>query len=102
MKIKKGDIVKIISGKDRGKQGKVLSAFPKTQKIVVEGVALRKKHQRPRRQGQKGEVVTLPSPIHVSNAMLFCRNCGRGVRAGYQILEGGRNVRICKKCKNEI
>ncbi|QQG42638.1 MAG: 50S ribosomal protein L24 [Candidatus Giovannonibacteria bacterium] len=102
MRIKKGDIVKIISGKDRGKQGKVLRAFPKSEKIVVEGVALRKKHRRPRRQGQKGEVVTLPSPIHVSNTMLFCTNCGCGVRAGLQILENGRKARVCKKCKNEI
>ncbi|OGF63886.1 50S ribosomal protein L24 [Candidatus Giovannonibacteria bacterium RIFCSPHIGHO2_01_FULL_45_24] len=102
MRIKKGDIVKIISGKDRGKQGKVLRASPKLEKIVVEGVALRKKHRRPRRQGQKGEVVTLPSPIHVSNTMLFCKNCNRGVRVGYQILEDGKKIRICKKCKNEV
>ncbi|KKT29889.1 50S ribosomal protein L24 [Candidatus Giovannonibacteria bacterium RIFCSPLOWO2_12_FULL_44_25] len=101
MKIKKGDTVQIISGKDRGKQGKVLKVFPKKEKILVEGVALRKKHRRPRRQGQKGEVVTLPSPIHVSNAMLFCKNCNRGVRTGYHIL-GETKVRICKKCKNEI
>ena len=109
MKIKKGDTVKIISGKDRGKSGKVLRAFPKPEKIIVEGIALRKKHQRPRRQGQKGEVVSLPSLIHVSNALIFCSHCGRGVRAGYQILEGGlpgskagKKMRVCKKCKNEI
>ncbi|OGF63308.1 50S ribosomal protein L24 [Candidatus Giovannonibacteria bacterium RIFCSPLOWO2_01_FULL_44_40] len=109
MRIKKGDTVQIISGKDRGKIAKVLKVFSKIEKILVEGVALRKKHQRPRKQGQKGEVVTLPSPIHVSNAMLFCKNCNRGVRVGYQILEdglsrgkAGKKIRICKKCKNEI
>ena len=108
MRIKKGDTVQIISGKDRGKTAKILKVFPKTEKVLVEGVALRKKHRRPRRQGQKGEVVTLPSPIHVSNAMLYCKNCNRGVRAGYQILGGlprgkaGTKVRICKKCKNEV
>ena len=101
MKIKKGDMVQIISGKDCGKQGKVLRVFPKSEKILVEGVALRKKHQRPRKQGQKGEVVTLPTPFHTSNAMLFCKNCGKGARAGSQIVEG-RKIRICKKCKNEI
>lgn len=101
MKIKKGDTVKIISGKDRGKSGKVLRALPEAERIIVEGVALRKKHQRPRRQGQKGEVVSLPSPIHASNAMLFCRHCGRGVRAGYQTI-GDTKTRVCKKCKNEI
>lgn len=109
MNIKRGDMVEIISGKDRGKRGKVLTALPESEKILVEGVALRKKHQRPRRQGQKGEVITLSSPIHASNAMLFCKNCNRGVRVGIQILEGGlpagkagRKVRVCKKCKNEI
>ncbi len=102
MKIKKGDTVQIISGKDRGKSGKVLTAFPKSEKIIVDGVALRKKHQRPKKQGQKGEVVSLPSPFHISNAMIFCPHCGKGARAGYQILEGGRKVRICKRCKNEI
>lgn len=101
MKIKKGDSIIIISGKDRGKQSKVLRVFPKTEKILAEGAALRKKHQRPRKQGQKGEVVTLPTPFHVSNAMLFCKNCGKGSRVGYQILSG-KKVRICKKCKNEI
>ena len=102
MKIKKGDTVQIISGKDRGKSGKVLRAFPKPEKIIVEGIALRKKHQRPRKQGQKGEVVSLPSPIHASNAMIFCSHCGRGVRAGYQVSGDGKKIRICKKCKNEI
>ena len=100
--MKRGDMVEIISGKDRGKRGKVLTALPKSEKIIVEGVVLKKKHQRPRRQGQKGEVITLPSPVHASNAMLFCQRCGRGVRAGLQILEDGRKVRVCKKCKNEI
>lgn len=106
MKLKKGDTVQIISGKDRGKSGKVLKVFLNPpaggEKILVEGVALRKKHRRPKKQGQKGEVVTLPSPIHASNAMLLCKNCNRGVRVGYQILEDRRKVRICKRCKNEI
>ena len=101
MRIKKGDIVKIISGKDRGKQGKVLKVFLKNEKILAEGINLRKKHQRPKKQGQKGEVVTLPTPFHVSNAMLFCKNCGKGTRAGYKI-SGGVKTRICKRCKNEI
>lgn len=102
MKLKKGDIIKIISGKDRGKSGKVLKVFPKTEKILVEGVALRKKHQRPRRAREKGQVITMPSPIHMSNAMLFCKNCNRGVRVGYQFLDDGSKTRICKRCKSEI
>lgn len=102
MKIRKGDTIQIISGKDRGKSGKVLKVFPKEEKILVEGVALRKKHQRPRRARQKGEIVTMPAPVHASNAMLFCKNCNRGVRAGYQCLDDGSKARICKRCKNEI
>lgn len=95
-------MVEIISGKDRGKRGKVLTVSPKSEKIIVEGVAIRKKHQRPRKAGQKGEVITFPTPIHSSNALVLCARCGRGVRAGLQILEDGRKVRVCKKCKNEI
>ena len=102
MRIKKGDTVQIISGKDRGKTAKVLRVFPKSERIVVEGIALRKKHQRPKKQGQKGEVVSLPSSIHMSNALIYCSSCGKGRRAGYQILDDGKRVRICKKCKNEI
>lgn len=102
MKLKKGDTVQIISGKDRGKSGKILKVFPKDERILVEGVALKKKHQRPKRAGQKGETVAMPSPIHISNAMIFCKNCNRGVRVGYQFLDGGSKVRICKKCKTEI
>lgn len=102
MRIHKGDTVQIISGKDRGKTAKVLKVFPRGEKILVEGAALIKKHRRPRRQGQKGEVVTLPSSIHASNAMPLCKNCSRGVRVGFEFLDDGSKVRICKKCKSEI
>ncbi|MBI2023115.1 50S ribosomal protein L24 [Candidatus Giovannonibacteria bacterium] len=101
MKIKKNDNVVVIAGKDRGKSGKVLDSFPRIGKIVVEGVALRKKHQRPRKEGQKGQVISMPAPIDASNAMLFCKNCGKGVSVGYELTEG-KKTRVCKKCKNEI
>ena len=101
MKIKKGDMVQIISGKDRGKRGKVLKVFPKNEKILVEGVFLKKKHQRPRKAGRKGEVITVPAPIHISNAMVFCKHCQKGSRVGFKFEEDTK-VRICKKCKNEI
>ena len=101
-KIKKGDSVIVISGKDRGKTAKVIRTFPKDERIVVEGVAIKKIHRRPRKQGQKGEVVSLPSPIHMSNVLLYCKSCGKGRRAGFQFLDGGKKVRICKNCKNEI
>lgn len=101
MKIKKGDTVLIISGKDRGKKGKVIKALPKVGRIVVEGINLRKKHLRPKRAGEKGQIISLPLPIHVSNAKIICSKCGRAVRTGFKI-EAGKKVRICKKCKGEI
>lgn len=101
-KIKKGDSVVIISGKDRGKNAKVVNIFPKNDRIVVEGVAIKKIHRRPRKQGQKGEVVSLPASIHISNALLFCKSCGKGTRTGFQFLDDGKKVRVCKVCKNEI
>lgn len=101
MKIKKGDKIIIISGKDRGKTGKVLRAFPKEGKILVEGVNLRKKHQKPRKSGQKGQIINMPAPIFVSNVKLICSKCGKAVRAGYKIDEK-KKYRICKKCGQEI
>src|SRR3989344_7738445 len=102
-KIKKGDSVVIISGKDKGKNAKILKVFPDREKILVEGVAIKKIHKRPRKSGQKGEIITVPSPIHISNVMLYCSHCGKGARAGFKVLqEDSQKVRICKKCKNII
>lgn len=102
MKIRKGDIIKIISGNDKGKQGKVLSVFPHTGKIVVEKINMKKKHVRPRRQGQKGELVRIPAPFSASRAMLVCQKCGKPVRVGYGAVEQGGKTRACKKCGAEI
>ena len=101
MKIKKGDSVSIISGKDRGKSGKVLKVFPAEGKILVEGVFLKKKRQRPKKSGQKGETISIASRIDSSNAMVFCKHCKRGMRVGF-LTSGDKKLRVCKKCKNEI
>jgi large subunit ribosomal protein L24 len=101
MRIKKGDTVKIIAGNDRGRTAKVLAAFPANGQIVVEGVNLKKKHVRPRRAGQKGELVELPTPFPISRVMRICPTCNRPTRTG-QRLEGGRKARVCKKCGAEI
>lgn len=101
MKIRKGDTVLIISGKYRGKKGKVLKAFPKKLRLLVEGVNLRKKHIRPRKEGEKGQIVETPAPIDISNAKLICPKCGKTTRVGYKI-EEKRKFRICKKCGKEI
>jgi len=101
MKIKKGDKVKIISGKDRGKTGKVLSCLPKLNKIVVERLNLVKKHQRPRREGEKGQIIEVSRPINVSKVRLVCPKCNHPTRIGYKLTEGEK-VRICKKCQSEL
>jgi len=102
MKIHKGDTVLITSGKDRGRKGKVLETFPKERKIFVEGINLMKKHQRPRKAGEKGQIIQLPKPIDVSNAKLICPKCGKPTRVGYKLTEDKKKYRICKKCGQEI
>jgi len=101
MKIKKGDQVLITSGKDRGKTGKVLNAFPGESKLLLEGLNLRKKHAKPKKQGEKGQVVEVPAPLSVSNVKLICPKCGKPARIGYKIIEK-KKYRICKKCEQEI
>lgn len=101
MKIKKNDTVKVISGKDKGKTGKVLKSLPKENKIVIEGVNLVKKHQKPRRAKEKGQKIEIVKPIDASNVLLVCPRCGRTARVGYKIA-GGKKQRVCKKCWQEF
>ena len=101
MKIKKNDTVLIISGKDRGKKGKVLHVFPKDQRLLVEGVNMRKKHVRPKKSGEKGQIVESPSPLTVSNVKLICPKCAKPSRVGSKIIDK-KKYRMCKKCGQEI
>lgn len=101
MKIHKGDTVKILTGKDKGKSGKVIRADYKAQRLTIEGLNVYKKHVRPRRQGEKGEVVSVIRPINASNVILLCLNCKKGVRAAYRV-EGGKKIRYCRKCQSII
>lgn len=96
--LKKGDQVKILSGKERGKTGKVLTVFPAESRIVVDGLNMFKKRVRPTKQGEKGQTVMVPRPMHVSNAILICPNCKEKTRIGHRT-EGGKKVRVCKKCE---
>jgi large subunit ribosomal protein L24 len=98
MRLKKGDKVYILKGKDRGKMGAIVHVLPKVSKVVVEGISLHKKHIRPKKQGQKGQKVELPTPISSANVALICPNCSKPTRIGYR-LEGDKKVRFCKKCK---
>jgi large subunit ribosomal protein L24 len=101
MKIKKDDNVIMLGGKDRAKKGKVLHVLPETNKVVVEGLNLVKRHLRARKQGQKGQIVSKERAIDVSAVALVCKACGKPTRVGYKI-EGENKLRICKKCKSEI
>jgi len=101
MKIKKNDQVQILTGKDRGKRGKVLRAFPKSGKIIVEGLNLVKRHRRPRKGGEKGQRVEVPAAVPVSNVMIICPVCGKPARIGYKVVADNK-ARICKKCEGEI
>jgi len=91
----------MLSGKDRGKTGKVLSVYSKRDKVVVEGLNLMKKNRRPKKQGEKGEVVSIPRAIQSSNVSIVCPGCKKITRIGYQI-SGDKKVRICKKCQTQI
>jgi len=101
MKIKKGDTVLIISGKDKAKTGKVLKSLPKEKKVLVEGINIKQKHLKPKKQGEKGQVIKVPAPLEVSNVKFICPKCGKVTRLGYRI-ERERKFRICKKCKSEV
>jgi len=101
MKIKNGDTVLIISGKDKGRKAKVIKVLPEENRIVVEGANLRKKHTRPKKQGEKGQIVEIAAPFDVSNVKLFCPKCKKTTRIGYRVAKGGK-FRICKKCNQEI
>lgn len=96
MKIRKGDSVIVLSGKDRGKSGKIIRAFPNAQKVLVEGVNIVKRHQRPTRSNQKGQIIDKAMPLHVSNVALRDPKSGKPTRAGYRI-EGNKKVRVARK-----
>ncbi len=98
MHVKRGDVVKVIAGKDKGKEGKVLTAIPEKNKVVVEGVAMVTKHQKARSQAQQSAIVKVEAPIDASNVLRVCSKCGKAARTGVKILEDGSKVRYCKKC----
>lgn len=101
MKIKRGDTVLVISGKDRGKVGKVLRAFPREGRIIVEGVNLVKRHTRPRPPAIQAGIITREAPIYVSKVKLICKHCNNPTRVGYTFVDD-RKVRVCKKCGEVI
>lgn len=101
MTIRKGDKVKVITGKDKGKESRVLRAYPEKQRLVVEGVNMIKKHQRPTSKMPQGGILEVEGTIHVSNVMLICPGCSQPTRLSRR-REDGTRIRVCKKCGNDI
>lgn len=97
MRIKKGDTVQVLSGNDKGKKGEVLEVIPKDSKVVVKGINVRKKHIKPRKQGEEGGIIPIECAIDSSKVNVICPKCGKTTRVEYKV-EEGKKVRICKKC----
>ena len=105
MKFKKGDKIKVITGKDKGKKGKILQIYAERNKAAVEGINLTIKHVRPRKEGERGQKIEFPAPLNISNLMLLCPKCNRNARIAYKILTTNNKkskVRICSRCKELI
>ena len=102
MRIRKGDTVLVVAGKDKGKKGKVRFAYPKKERILVEGINFIKTHSRARAQVRQAGIIEREVPIHVSNAMLLCSRCNSPARIGFRVLEDGRKVRFCHACGEVI
>ena len=101
MSIKKDDLVVVLSGKDKGKSGKVIAADPKADKVIVEGVNVATKHQKAQKKGQDGGILKIETPIYVSKVQLVCPKCGKGTRVAY-VIKDGKKARTCKKCGAEL
>lgn len=101
MKIKKGDTVEVLSGNDKGKTGEVLEVIPKLQKVIVKGVNIRKKHVKPKKQGEEGGIIPVECSIHISKVNVVCPKCNKATRVGIK-KEGKEKIRVCKKCGSKI
>jgi|SRR3989338_4571168 len=101
MKIRKGDNVIMLNGKDKGKTGKVIKVLAENNRVVVEGLNMLKRAVRARKQGQKGQIISKERSVNAASVALVCKSCGKPTRVGYKF-EGENKVRICKKCKSEV
>lgn len=101
-KIKKNDTVYVLSGKDKGKSGRVFRVYPSKDRALVEGINYVKKHARKSQQDQKGGIIQKEMPIHLSNLALYCKNCNKFARVGMNVLADGTKSRFCKRCKEVI
>ena len=102
MNIKKNDKVIVLSGRDKGKTGEVLSADPKAGKVVVQGVSVATKHQKARKQGQESAIIKVETPIYACKVMVVCPKCNKPTRVAHKVTESGKKVRVCKHCGAEL
>lgn len=102
LSIKKNDTVLVISGKEKGKRGRVLSVYPSKERLLIEKVNIIKRHMKPSRKYAQGGIIEKEAPLHISNVMLICPKCNKPTRIGNTILQDGRKVRSCKKCREVI
>jgi large subunit ribosomal protein L24 len=102
MKIRKGDRVVVLSGKDRGREGNVVFAYPDKGRVIVDGANVAKKHQKPTRSTQQGGIIDKEMPIDVSNVAIVCPSCSKPTRVGYRFEPDGEKVRICRKCEGDL
>ena len=101
MKIKKGDTVQVLSGNDKGKTGEVLEIIPKTSRVIVKGINIRKKHIKPKKQGEEGGIIPVECSIHSSKVNVVCSKCNKATRIAMK-KEGKEKIRVCKKCGAKI
>lgn len=100
--VKKGDTVQVISGKDAGKKGKVLSVETEKSRVVVEGINIAKKHTKPTRTNPQGGIMEREAPLHSSNVMIYCSKCKEPVRINKKVLSDGKKIRVCNQCGEEF
>ena len=101
MKLLKGDNVVMLSGKDRGKKAKILVVMAESGKVILEGLNMIKRHTKPRKQGQSGQIVNKERAVSAASVAIICKSCGKTTRVGY-LLDGDTKTRICKKCKSAV
>ncbi len=104
-RIKKGDTVEVVAGKDLGERGEVTAVLPRQDRVVVQGINVMKRHQKAKQAGRQqipAQIVEFDAPLHLSNVMLVCPNCNKKARVGFKVREDGFKVRVCKKCGKDI
>jgi len=96
--VKKNDLVMVVSGKERGKSGRILKVLPEKEKVIIEKINFIKRHARPHGKQRQGGILEKEAPLHLSNVMLLCEKCNKAVRVGHRVVEGNKKARYCRKC----